>query len=994
MSRFNDDSSIQKLLNYLEQTKLLEKIQLDIEDTSDSVWIDILDSLWLGLQIKKFKPDENSPDLSKIDESQLKVISANRENKQKKDRKLKTPEIHNPGKATISVKEGKQHEKDQRLDVISNNPVTKHPENLTYTIPMKVPAAPAILNFRSLGQALQPLKRKIPSRCYKNFIDEEATVNEIAANDLWMPVIKSDIEKWLSLELVLEESDSSFIWEELEQNLQKLLEALRVFKTIRVWKISSSERKSLLLVRQKKRQRKLIKPINHKHKELVHSNGRGLVLLVSDCVSPLWENIEIYECLKDWSKNQPTAIIQLFPENLWDSTMLGRGRKVFASTLAPCVSNPKLRLKDYSSWLPIDWKKCLLVPIITLQPSFLHLWSSVIRGSSLVEIPATLFDLDFIKEVLKEKKSTDVNKIVNPENILNKFFVIASQPAKELAKVMAYFPVDMSVINLVRKSFLNQVEPVHIAEFYMSGLLKIVGGINDKRYDFIPEVREILQNIYGKNKAITALDSVSNYVTANLGYTVKTFQALITNITNLENLNAEYISRILPFAKIGLDILRSNGSSNEFWAKEKYNLIHSDHYKKLIKLTENFTNQPKFPDTLSKLLEECTDAGKDISDDSTRAGYQRLAKDIGDAIFKVSGKYPEMEIHPYVNTILEADSKLLCNLPSCDKFFIGRRIQLQNLSEQLSRHFKVLIYGLSGMGKTPIALRYACKSIDDEHNDYKYIFWVNANSNKIESSFSKIARSLNLQSQFRDSIKDVLEKINEKWLLIFDDADDSENIDEYIPNCSRNHHILITSRNKKIVDSISDEQSIYLREMNKEEAEDFLVSRTGLERNIFTKRIAKSLGFFPLALEQSCAYIINNRISFEEYWNRYSNKKSQGEPLHLINIAITWDLTFETIKQINSLSAELLYLISYLCSDQISKKLLEKSFEFINISNFEFDEVMNPLLQYNIVSYNDTSNCYSIHELVQEIIKANSQEHRYNQVWKITEIMNKVFPPE
>ena len=194
MSRFNDDSSIQKLLNYLEQTKLLEKIQLDIEDTSDSVWIDILDSLWLGLQIKKFKPDENSPDLSKIDESQLKVISANRENKQKKDRKLKTPEIHNPGKATISVKEGKQHEKDQRLDVISNNPVTKHPENLTYTIPMKVPAAPAILNFRSLGQALQPLKRKIPSRCYKNFIDEEATVNEIAANDLWMPVIKSDIE--------------------------------------------------------------------------------------------------------------------------------------------------------------------------------------------------------------------------------------------------------------------------------------------------------------------------------------------------------------------------------------------------------------------------------------------------------------------------------------------------------------------------------------------------------------------------------------------------------------------------------------------------------------------------------------------------------------------------------------------------------------------------------------------------------------------------------
>ena len=333
---------------------------------------------------------------------------------------------------------------------------------LTQGFPFQVPAAPALQTALPISRALRPLMRKVPSAT-KTLLDEEATATRIAEKDIWLPVTKPQPERWLNLELVIEESRSSFIWRELVNDLQQLLENQGAFKTIRVWQLSTPDNQKLHLVRRRKKGKSGQR--YHPHRELIHPSGRRLVLLVSDCVSPIWENALIHPWLKEWSEEQPTAIIQLFPERLWNSTQLGRGRKLFTTALTPGVPNPKLVLKNYPKWLPIDWQNTLLIPVVTLEKEVLKQWGRVIAGAGQAQISSFLFDLDFIKQQIsgitsnippnppsegggndsspsqggdseedKEDGSTIKDKA---EAIVERFFATASEPARNLAAMMA-----------------------------------------------------------------------------------------------------------------------------------------------------------------------------------------------------------------------------------------------------------------------------------------------------------------------------------------------------------------------------------------------------------------------------------------------------------------------------------------------------------------------------------------------------------------------------
>jgi hypothetical protein len=117
---------------------------------------------------------------------------------------------------------------------------------------------------------------------------------------------------------------------------------------------------------------------------------------------------------------------------------------------------------------------------------------------------------------------------------------------------------------------------------------------------------------------------------------------------------------------------------------------------------------------LSQLLRQCIDIGKYIEDAFMRTRYERTAQDLGDAIFKVSDTYPETQLQPYIDEPMREiydKSIFLCNVPYCNELFVGRKSQLDELNKKLSSLYKVLVYGLGGIGKTQIALKYSCDSI-------------------------------------------------------------------------------------------------------------------------------------------------------------------------------------------------------------------------------------------------------------------------------------------
>ena len=150
--------------------------------------------------------------------------------------------------------------------------------------------------------------------------------------------------------------------------------------------------------------------------------------------------------------------------------------------------------------------------------------------------------------------------------------------------------------------------------------------------------------------------------------------------------------------------------------------------------------------------------------------------------------------------------------------FLGRQDELNQLWQYLqptdSRSRKVaILHGLGGMGKTQLAIRFA----RDRKHDFTAIFWLSGKSQgTLLQSLSSILPRLPGQTKKNGAINDqeveqrarnVLQwlalKGNSRWLLIFDNidqsspvngaVDDAYDIEDFFPTTDQGS-ILITTR--------------------------------------------------------------------------------------------------------------------------------------------------------------------------------------------------------
>ena len=601
MNKLSSHAMIKRLISRLDQAGLLHSLSLDDEDIADSIWL----ALQMGVIDESTaatitKPETNitiiddgkdTPVKDKAINLYTKPLTENTDNEytdnQHTDNEYTDNEYtdnqHTDNQHTDNEYIDNQHTDNEYIDnqhtdneYIDNqhtdNEYTdnQHTDNQILGFPFQVPAARTIQNSLKIARAMRPLKRKVPSTS-RFILNEEATINRIIERDIWLPVTKPEPERWLNLELVVEESRSAFIWQELIDEFQQILENQGAFRRIRVWTIKS-QNNNLILIRRKKRGK--LEQRQHQHRELIHSNKRGLTLLISDCVFPLWQNPTFHQWLKDWSESQPTAVVQFFPERLWDSTQLSLGRKLFAKALNPGIANNKLIFDDLPFWLNINWHKTLILPVLNLDPQILKLWARVIAGFGNTRISTYLFDLEYLSSplpspLLEGEGTNSPPSLAGNEDgglgqeeqakiIVKQFLNTASLTAQRLAGMMAAAPVDISVVNLIRKTCLKAAQPVHVAEVYMGGLLHVTK--EDKAgkarvYDFLPGVRKVLNQAMATNETINVLDAVSKYIGDRIGLSVNSFTALIDLLPEIETDK----EKVLPFAQIAVDVFRNLG---------------------------------------------------------------------------------------------------------------------------------------------------------------------------------------------------------------------------------------------------------------------------------------------------------------------------------------------------------------------------------------------------------------------------------------------------
>jgi hypothetical protein len=145
--------------------------------------------------------------------------------------------------------------------------------------------------------------------------------------------------------------------------------------------------------------------------------------------------------------------------------------------------------------------------------------------------------------------------------------------------------------------------------------------------------------------------------------------------------------------------------------------------------------------------------------------------------------------------------------PISKSVFFGREAELEHLRQAFDithpgRQFAV-IWGLSGYGKTQLAIEY----LTSRDADYDSILWVDSSSRAmVEESFEQISLRLGSptipQQSGAERVIEWLERdSNRSWIIVFDGVeslDDSDQIDsfdirDYFPSCKHGHLLLVTT---------------------------------------------------------------------------------------------------------------------------------------------------------------------------------------------------------
>lgn len=176
------------------------------------------------------------------------------------------------------------------------------------------------------------------------------------------------------------------------------------------------------------------------------------------------------------------------------------------------------------------------------------------------------------------------------------------------------------------------------------------------------------------------------------------------------------------------------------------------------------------------------------------------------------------------------------------------------------------LQGMGGVGKTQVAAEYAHRYQDE----YDLVWWISADQPKlVAAALAGLADDLDLSASstgIAETAQAVLNALRrgepyDRWLLIYDNANEPEDIAALIP--SGRGHVLITSRNQAWKHQF---ETIAVDVFDRPESVEFLSRRVSNSiSEADARRLADSLGDLPLALEQASALQSETGMSVEEY---------------------------------------------------------------------------------------------------------------------------------
>jgi hypothetical protein len=318
------------------------------------------------------------------------------------------------------------------------------------------------------------------------------------------------------------------------------------------------------------------------------------------------------------------------------------------------------------------------------------------------------------------------------------------------------------------------------------------------------------------------------------------------------------------------------------------------------------------------------------------------------------------------------------NVPPRNPNFTGRETELGRIRGWLDGHPTVTVHalhGMGGIGKTQAAIEYAHRYA----GEYDLVWWVNAEQAAlIGDQFARLAEQIGLPPlpDPEAMLAAVCQALRgrDRWLLIFDNAEDPREIRPLLPGGAG--HVLITTRRSGFR---SLGEVLNLDTLDRPDAIALLRRRAPELTEAQAGELAGRLGDLPLALDQAAAYLDQTGMPPEEYLllldTRGADLHGRGHAAgHPGNVATVWSVSMDHLQATVPAAVQLLQLCAWLAPEPVPldlftahSSLLPEPLATAAADPVAFSDAVGALADYSLARR--PGGTLVVHRLIQDVTR-------------------------